>query len=241
MKALQGSVHPLASVSTDNGLVPDSKPLNNLKVYIAPTPAQSVELAKLLVDQRTSGTPVYHQWLTPEQFGQKFGLSIDNESAVRSWLEAQGFSDISLSRSRTVFSFSSTAGQASSAFHTTIHSLRYKGQDHFANTSNITLPGSISNLVLAVAGLDDFRPVPQHVALSKPQYTTGNGQIFTFAPGDIALQYDLNPLYSSGIDGTGVTVVVIGQSDINLSDIDAYRSAFNLSSQRPSRDHCLDR
>jgi len=40
-KTLHGSVHPLAAVSTDTGLVPDSKPLP-LKIYIAPTPAEKV-------------------------------------------------------------------------------------------------------------------------------------------------------------------------------------------------------
>ena len=73
-KTLHGSVHPLAAISTDIGLVPDSKPLP-LKIYIASTPAEKVAIEKLLVDQRTSGTPSYHQWLTPEQFGEKFGLS----------------------------------------------------------------------------------------------------------------------------------------------------------------------
>ena len=134
---------------------------------------------------------------------------VSNEAKVRSWLEAQGFTGISLSRSRTVFSFSSTAGQASSVFHSSIHSLMYKGQEHFANTSEVSLPGAISNLVLAVTGLNDFHPTPQHVALSKstrPQYTTVNDQIFSFAPVDIALEYDLQPLYSSGIDGTGLAI-----------------------------------
>ncbi len=236
LKTLRGSVHPLAAISTDKGLVPDSKPLSNLKIYIAPTPAQRVDIAKLLVDQRTVGTPSYRQWLTPEQFGERFGLSSSDESIVRSWLEAQGFARISLSRSRTVFSFSSTAGRASSVFHTSIHSLELNGQEHFANTNEITLPVTISNLVLAVTGLNDFHPTPQHVALSakaRPQYTTMSGQIITFAPGDIALEYDLNQLYSSGIDGAGITAVVIGESDIDLNDIRAYRTAFNLPANDP--------
>jgi hypothetical protein len=234
-KTLHGSVHPLAAISTDNGLVPDIKPLS-LKIYIAPNPVERVDLEKLLVDQRTSGTPSYHQWLTPEQFGESFGISTSDEAKVRSWLKSQGFTGVSLSRSRTVFDFSSTVGQASSAFHTSVHSLMYKGQKHFANTSNISLPGAISNLVLAVAGLNDFRPTPQHISLSRParpQYTTTDDQVFSFAPGDIALEYDLQPLYASGIDGTGITAVVIGQSDIDVNDIRAYRAAFNLPANDP--------
>lgn len=236
LKTLHGSVHPFAALSTDKGTLPDFTPLPNLKIYIGLTPAKRIALQKLLVDQRTEGTASFHQWLTPEQFGQKFGVSASDEATVRSWLASQGFQGISLSRSRSVFSFSGTAGQASTAFHTTIHSLLYKGQRHFANTSNISLPPAISNLVMAVTGLNDFYPTAQNAAQfrqDQPLYTVNGGSNF-LAPGDIALEYDLNRLYSSGIDGTGITVVVIGQSDIDMNDIRNYRASFNLPANDPT-------
>jgi subtilase family serine protease len=236
VKTLRGSVHPLAAVSADNGLLPDFTPLPNLKIYIGPTPAKRIALEKLLVDQRTEGTSTFHHWLTPEQFGQKFGVSASDEVTVRSWLASQGFTGIKLSKSRTVFSFSGTVGQASAAFHTSIHSLTYKGQKHFANTSAISLPQSVSKLVLAVTGLNNFYLTP-HNALSgqdQPQYAATSASTPVLAPGDIALEYDLNRLYSSGIDGTGITVVVIGASDIDLNDIRNYRAAFHLPANDPT-------
>ena len=48
------------------------------------------------------------------------------------------------------------------------------------------------------------------------------------APDDFATIYDVTPLYTAGIDGTGQKLVIVGQTDINVSDIDAFRSKFNL-------------
>ena len=48
------------------------------------------------------------------------------------------------------------------------------------------------------------------------------------APDDFATIYDVAPLYTAGIDGTGQKLVIVGQTDINVSDIQAFRSKFNL-------------
>ena len=48
------------------------------------------------------------------------------------------------------------------------------------------------------------------------------------APDDFATIYDVTPLYKAGIDGTGQKLVVIGQTAINMSDIQSFRSKFNL-------------
>ncbi len=49
------------------------------------------------------------------------------------------------------------------------------------------------------------------------------------APGDVSTIYDLTPLYTAGIDGTGQTLAVIGETDVFLDDINEFRSGFGLS------------
>jgi subtilase family serine protease len=48
-------------------------------------------------------------------------------------------------------------------------------------------------------------------------------------PGDAANVYDLTPLYASGIDGTGVTVAIVGASDISPSQLTAYWTTFGVN------------
>jgi hypothetical protein len=47
-------------------------------------------------------------------------------------------------------------------------------------------------------------------------------------PYDFATIYNVQPLWTAGITGTGQTIAIAGTSEINLSDITTYRSAFGL-------------
>ena len=47
-------------------------------------------------------------------------------------------------------------------------------------------------------------------------------------PYDFATIYDVLPLWNAGIDGTGVTIAIVGETDIQMSDVQAFRSFFGL-------------
>jgi len=47
-------------------------------------------------------------------------------------------------------------------------------------------------------------------------------------PWDFATIYNVAPLWSSGINGTGQTIAIAGTSDIDLSDVTTFRSTFGL-------------
>src|SRR5436190_21087621 len=49
------------------------------------------ELEHLLQDQQAPASPRYHAWLTPEEFGDRFGLPQKDLARVRAWIEGQGF------------------------------------------------------------------------------------------------------------------------------------------------------
>ena len=81
--------------------------------------------------------------------------------------------------------------------------------------------------------LTDFRPHPQHVA-ARGAFTSGiSGSVF-FAPGDIATACDIKPLYSGGVDGTGQTIAIMGQSYVHVSDVEAFQSAAGLIKKDPT-------
>jgi hypothetical protein len=65
---------------------------------------------------------------------------------------------------------------------------------------------------------------------SRPGYYDGSYQIPDFvAPGDVATIYDINALYTSGIDGTGQKLAIVGQTDVYLADLNAFRTGFGLT------------
>ena len=48
--------------------------MERMLLVLKRSPEQEDALKKLLDDQQDKSSPDYHQWLTPEQFGQQFGL-----------------------------------------------------------------------------------------------------------------------------------------------------------------------
>jgi subtilase family serine protease len=192
-------------MAQDRGAVDDNLAIPMVRIYYAPTMEQKASLDQLLADQRNQESSRYHAWLTPEEFGSRFGISPDDETRIRTWLASQGFSGVQLSRSRTAFTFSTNAGAAARAFAAPIHAVALGGALHHSNVSEIVVPDEVSSLVLRVSGLDDFHPRSQahHVT---PQYSGGSG-LYAIAPGDVATMYDLNSLYANGINGSGITLV----------------------------------
>jgi len=82
---------------------------------------------------------------------------------------------------------------------------------------------------MGITGLHNFRAKPR-LRTGKPQFTSSISPGHHYlAPGDIYTIYDINPLLNSGFNGTGVTIAVTGQVDINTGDVVAFRTASGLN------------
>jgi subtilase family serine protease len=127
---------------------------------LARSAAQQADLDQLLLAQQNPRSPRFHQWLTPEQFADRFGASRTDVAQIQRWLQAQGFTLDYTARSRTYLSFSGTAHQVQIAFHTEIHRYRVGGQMHYSNASDPSIPEAFAGLVAGMRGLDDFYPQP---------------------------------------------------------------------------------
>jgi subtilase family serine protease len=66
-----------------------------------------------------------------------------------------------------------------------------------------------------------------------PNFTSSISGNKYLAPDDFATIYDVKALYSSGIDATGQKIAVAGQTDILLTDIEAFRTASGLAKNDP--------
>ena len=74
----------------------------------------------------------------------------------------------------------------------------------------------------------DGQMYPVIPGTTSPDYTSVTSGAHYVGASDIATIFDTKPLLAAGIDGTGVKIGIIGQTDILLSDIQIYRSLFNL-------------
>jgi len=235
--ALPGSHNPKAQPEFDQGMVDPSLQLTSITMVTVPSPAQEQALDLLLAQQQIPRSPKYHKWLTPAQFGSQFGLSQNDLNKITGWLKSEGFAIQSVSASRNSIVFSGTAGQVEGAFGTEIHNYLVDGKKHIANATPVLLPSALNGIVAGVMGLHNFLPHPTNrfgnlrKSGARPQYayTNSNGTFEFLAPGDVVTNYDIAPLYSASINGTGEKLAIIGQTDVYLEDINNFRSGFNLN------------
>lgn len=239
--ALKGNVHPLAQARFDQGAVADSFPVDRMFLLLQRPPEREAALLRFLQEAHRPGTPNYHQWLTPAQFGEVYGPDDSEISAVSAWLQGHGFSVTRVTAGKTAIEFSGTAGQMRTAFHTEIHTYRVRGEEHHANNLDPQIPDALADVIAGITPMNDFHATP-FVKLKGeavydrtthklvPQWTFPAGlDSLEFGPGDFALQYDLIPLYNAGTTGKGVTIGIIGASNIDPTVVAAYRSFFELS------------
>ena len=248
---LPGTLHPLANKANDRGAVADGTKLDRIQVVLKRSGAQESALKQLIGEMHSPGSANYHKWLTPDSFGKQFGPSDADVATLESWLGSHGFSITKLNPGRQTLEIAGTAGQFRDTFHAQIHSYQVKGvqggvETHFANASDPDIPAALAPVLGGFVSLNNFRPKRYSKLLgkaeynpaihqAKPEWTYGNssGYNLVLAPGDFAVQYDLNPLYSAGINGTGQSISIANDSNINVALVNNYRSLFGLPTNPP--------
>jgi len=245
---LKGNVHPLAQPRFDAGRVDDSFPVERLILLLNRSNQQELALERFLNDAHTPGTPSYHQWLTPTEFGNRFGADDTSIAVVKSWLQSHGFTINHVHAGRTAVEFSGTAGQLNEVFHTEIHRYLIDGKTEYANAGDPQIPAALAGLIAGISPMNSFhgRPlvkvagktsynVKTHEAKPEWTYPDGNGYItFEFAPADFAVQYNVSPVYAAGTKGAGVSIGLISLSNIDLSLVQAYQKVFGLPANLPT-------
>ena len=208
---------------------------------------QEAALRKLIDEQQDRTAAGYRAWLTPEVFGARFGPSDSDIQTLTAWLRAHGFEVEPPSKGRIAIEFSGTARQVQEAFHTEIHQYNANGQHHWANATEPSIPSALAPAVYGILSLHNFPRHTQSTLLGAPQPGAASGAgplpLFTFTPQqttlygvgptDFATIYNLLPLWKAGIDGTGQTIAVVGESNINVADVRSFRSLFGLPANDP--------
>jgi large repetitive protein len=245
---IRHSSHSLALAANEIESVEGSLAMPRMVLVLSSGDDQEHQLHTFLDSQQTKGSADYQRWLTPEDFGRRFGVSARDIQQVTSWLQHQGFSVDKVAKSGRWIEFSGNAGQVESAFHTQMRRYLVGGETHLANASDISVPEALAPVVRGVLSLHDFFSKPllaSYYQVSRnakgelvpiePQFTFPgpNGTFHFLTPGDYASIYNLSPLYQSGINGQGQAIAIVARSNVALSDIQGFRQIFKLPANDP--------
>ncbi len=247
---LHGNVSALAQPRFDQGTVADSLAASRVILMLSRPVEREFALQKYLADVHNQDSANYHHWLTPQTFGEQFGLAGTDIQAVTTWLGSKGFRVARISQSKQFIEFSGTAGQLRDAFQADIHQYNVNGETHLANSRELSIPSALAQVVRGLAPLNNFK-VSHYVHVAgagrysrsthgvTPDWTvpnpfgSSNPLGFLVGPEDLATQYDITPLYQAGTNGTGQTIGILDGSNIDLTLVADYMQIFGVTTNPP--------
>jgi kumamolisin len=207
------------------------------------------ELDRLVLLQGLPDSPLYHHFMTPEQFAAYFAPAPDAYERVAGSLRAAGFLVAPPRSNRTLIDAVATAPLAERYFGTRIDRVGQIGHGvHYANVTPATVPAAVSEFVDSVAGLDDvvrlhsdrvpaafatqpdrIRNVlgPQASSFAAPIERKFPGGEVGLYPAAFADAYRYPSL--SGFTGKGQAIAIVIDSDIADTDLTTYWKAAGIA------------
>ncbi len=232
-----------------------STAMKHLQLVLKPSAMRQAAMEQLIANQHNPDKASFQKWLTPQQFGDAFGVLDSDIAAVTAWLTSQGFTVNNVYPNKTQIDFSGTAAQVDQAFHTQEGIYTVHGVKHLANATDISIPAALQPVVSGVMGLTDFHATSFHEKPSIAQWNAAKktfvrqggsaspaakhiGQAINFptltgeerglVPNDIATMYGIRTLRNNGVTGKGITIAVVEDSDMVPGDWYNFVGVFNL-------------
>jgi subtilase family serine protease len=230
----------------------------HLEVVLSRDSAAEAAFQRLRVEQQSSGSRSYHQWVTPQQIGELFGPTMHDRAAVISWLTSQGLTVDSMDPNGLIIRVSGSAALVGNAFHTSFGSFDVAGERRFAALSQPLIPVALSAVIRSVHGLVEVRYAPQssfkvetipgvagplQTNIQSGVQTDLGGGVHGILPQDFATIYDLASVYSSGDKGASIGssssaqaqhIAIVGKSRIVADDIANFEAIAGLPSVQPN-------
>ena len=225
--------HPLwAASANDAGAVPSNQAFESLTLVLARSPEQEQAFKQFLADQQNPASPDYHHWLTPDEVGQRFGLSDQDIATITGWLQSQGLHVNWVAPNHIFIGFGGTAADVGRAFQTEMHYYKVNGAQRISVNSNPMIPAALAPVLKAVRGLYTINEQPTHhisaVENASPELTVGGSHYIT--PNDFDTIYNV----PASLTGAGVTIGIVSWSRTNPADFNNFKSKTGATFTNPT-------
>lgn len=189
-------------------------------------------LSALIAAQNDPNSGLYHRYLTPSEFTERFGPTQATVDQVVAYLRSQGIVVGAVAPNRLLIDARGSVAAVERAFGVRINTYRVKGRTVYAPAGDPSVPSSLANVILNVGGLDNAGVYHRSSSLAAgPKAGSGPGGGYT--PSELRTAYDMNSLVSS-YNGSGQTVAIFELDGYTASDVNAYLSYYGLGSAKYS-------
>ncbi|HWF56424.1 MAG TPA: protease pro-enzyme activation domain-containing protein, partial [Solirubrobacteraceae bacterium] len=242
-RLLQGTVPKLVALAHDLGTVSLTKQISFDLPLALPDVAG---LDAYVADEYTPGTSDYRRFLTPAEFGARFGAPASEVDKVLSALHLLGLNAVVPGVNRLYVQATGTVALVDRIFDVALSDFQLGSRRFFANLGDIRLPAVLQGLVTGVVGLDDSNPptpqlapatgaARQHPALVAPAKDGGAAPCLSATLGlgytapDLAQAYDFNGLYAKGFHGEGMSAALVEFDDFHDSNARQMESCYGIT------------
>jgi subtilase family serine protease len=180
------------------------------------------ELENLLQDVYDPANASYHQFLTVDEFTERFGPSQEDYDAVIRFGEANGFTVVGTSRNRVNVDVVGPVASIEKAFHVTMGLYQHPTEARTFYAPDREPTPNLAVRLWHISGLDNYsipQPAVVHRELrERPNATTGSG------PGASFLGSDMRAAYYGGtaLTGSGQSLGLVEYAGTDLADLNTY-------------------
>jgi subtilase family serine protease len=192
-------------------------------------------LDAFLKDLYDPSSPSYRQFLTVEQFTERFGPTQADYDAVREFAESNGFSVAATSRNRMNLDVIGSVATIEQAFHVTMGVYQHPTEARTFYAPDREPKAELSVPLWHVSGLDDFS-IPQPLLSRRPagepnsssNATTGSGPSASFLGSDMRAAY-----YGGSLTGSGQSLGLFEFLGTDLADLNTYYANIGQTNNVP--------
>ncbi|HXM04620.1 MAG TPA: protease pro-enzyme activation domain-containing protein, partial [Chthoniobacterales bacterium] len=182
------------------------------------------------------GDPLFHQYLTPEEFAARYGANRADYSALKEWATKSGLSVVHESLARTCLTVRGSTAQLQTLFKTQLNNYRsLDGKEFYSAAFTPTIPGEIASRVSGVIGLTNgannaalakpYKVFGEDAALpTKAPDSGGTGPGGTYSPADLRTCYQI-PAFGALVPQS---VAVFEQGGFSQSDVNTFLKTMKL-------------
>ena len=186
-------------------------------------------LDRLLHHQYTPGDPLFHHFIAPAEFADRFSPTPQAYAAVEAFARASGLSVTGTHPDRLLLDVSGPSSAVEAAFHVRLQNYAAAdGRIFHAPDADPAVPASLAGKIAGVIGLQNssvWRPQLQHPAYSFLPAQIGSGPIGGLTPSDVKAAYSLD---QTPLTGAGRTLGLMELDGFTPSDISTYETSYGL-------------
>jgi subtilase family serine protease len=194
----------------------------SLRLSIALPLRNEAELDELLQQLYDPQSPSYHQFLSVEEFTERFGPSQDDYDAVISYAQANGLTVTGTAPNRMIVNVTGPVANIERAFHVNMAAYRHPTENRTFYAPDQEPTPDLPILLWHITGLDNFS-IPRPASLGRePKFKLGGAA--GSGPGGYFIGSDMRAAYYGGtaLTGSGQSVGLVEFAGYNMADVNKY-------------------